>query len=123
MGSYNRTCLHLVWATKFRQPLITPVVREIVYGTFRAECEAMDTELLAVGGIEDHVHLLVRLHVSVPVADFVRRLKGLSSYRVTAVTGNAFRWQGGYAVFTVSRFGVAKVRAYIENQERHHRRR
>jgi hypothetical protein len=33
-----------------------------------------------------------------------------------------FEWQRGYGAFTVSASQLDKVRAYVRNQERHHRR-
>lgn len=80
----------------------------------------MRVSLVAVGGIDDHVHLLVRTRSTLSVAALVKQLKGASSRLVTAETGAPFRWQRGYGAFAVSGSGVDRVRAYILDQERHH---
>ena len=77
---------------------------------------------LAIGGIEDHVHLLVRLHTSVAVATLAKEVKGSTSHLVThVITPNeAFKWQGAYGAFTVWKADVPVVKAYIERQREHH---
>jgi REP element-mobilizing transposase RayT len=120
MGNYTQLYIHLVWATRFRQPLLTPVARDIAFRTFRAECRSLGATLIAAGGVEDHVHLLVRIPTTVPIMTLVKQLKGVSSRRITLETGAPFRWQGGYGVFTVRKSGVDQVRGYILGQERRH---
>ncbi len=120
MSAWTQLYLHLVWSTKFREPLLTPAVREVAYRTFRAECRALNVVLIAVGGVEDHVHLLVRIPTTVSVAKLVNQLKGVSSRMITLRTDAPFRWQGGYGVFSVRKSGVDQVVRYILDQERHH---
>jgi REP element-mobilizing transposase RayT len=77
-----------------------------------------------IGGTADHVHLLVELRATHALADFMRDLKrGSSSWIHSDVPLKGFAWQEGYAAITVSPSGVDEVRAYIENQEEHHRHR
>ena len=76
---------------------------------------------LAVGGIEDHVHLLVSLKSKHRLDYFVRDLKSDSSTWVSNELGKAFKWQKGYGAFSVSPNGIDGVRKYIVNQEKHHR--
>ena len=73
----------------------------------------------------DHVHLLVRLHPTIAVADAVRVYKANSSKWANERAGRHgwFEWQEGYAAFTVSQSQVAVLTVYILNQEPHHRRR
>jgi putative transposase len=122
-GSFCDVFVHLVWATWDRMPLLTPDARPQVYRSLQAECERMRVEVVAIGGVDDHVHLLVRLPASVAIATLVKQLKGSSShlmnYGIEKPLG--FRWQGGYGAFSVSRKLVPVVRDYILNQEEHHR--
>jgi hypothetical protein len=75
-----------------------------------------------VGGIADHVHLLVGLKANHCLADFMRELKKASSAWVHDEIGmSPFAWQEGYAAFTVSASTRTTVRNYIANQEEHHR--
>ncbi len=81
-------------------------------------------QLLVAGGMPDHVHLLVRLGATRSIADVLRDVKACSPKWVheTFPQHQDFAWQTGYAAFAVSRSGLDEVRAYIENQESHHRR-
>lgn len=76
-----------------------------------------------IGGVEDHVHLLVGLKSTHCLADFVRVLKKSSTSWIQLQTeqGEKFTWQGGYAAFTVSATSLEAIREYIEKQEDHHR--
>lgn len=77
---------------------------------------------LAIGGIADHVHLLVRLHTTVAVATLAKEVKGSSSHLVTheITPGAFFKWQGAYGAFTLRKEDVPTVQAYIESQKEHH---
>jgi putative transposase len=75
-----------------------------------------------IGGIADHVHLLLALKSTHCLADVVRELKKASSAWVHETIGDrTFKWQDGYAAFTVSATVRDAVRKYISNQEEHHR--
>lgn len=82
----------------------------------------MDAVALAVGGIEDHVHLLVSLRSKHRLGYFLRDLKADSSAFVHKEFTRLFEWQKGYGGFSVCPHEIAAVRKYIENQEAHHRR-
>lgn len=76
-----------------------------------------------IGGVADHVHLLLALKPTHCLSDFMRELKKASSIWVADTVGDsAFHWQEGYAAFTVSVSARASVRDYIARQEEHHRR-
>lgn len=76
---------------------------------------------LEINGIADHVHLLVILPPTIAVSDFMSKLKSNSSSWAKTQTNNRFAWQSRYSAFTVSESQIARVRAYIRNQEAHHR--
>ena len=120
---YTQLYLHLVWATWNRLPLITPELRGDVYAALQHRCKALNTDVIAIGGMEDHVHLLVRFPTTISVSGLVQQVKGATSHLVTHVVrpDTPFQWQGGYGAFTVSKRGVPTVRDYVLNQERHHR--
>ncbi len=122
-GNYSKLYLHLVWATWDRLPLITPELRVPVYQALHEQANRIGCEMIAVGGIQDHVHVLLKMPTTVAIAEIVKRLKGGSTHVVTHAVqpGSFFKWQGSYGAFTVSRTHVPMVRAYVLNQERHHR--
>jgi REP element-mobilizing transposase RayT len=81
-----------------------------------------DFLVLANGGIEDHVHLLIQLPPVLSLAKAVSLLKSNSSSWMSE-HGMSFAWQEGYGAFSVSASNMATVKRYIANQEKHHRRR
>ena len=119
-GSYTRLYVHLVWATRERQPWLTGDVQAAVYACVRQDCAAMKVEVLGIGGVADHVHLLVRFPAAIAIADLVKQLKGSSSHLVTHRLDRSFQWQGGYGAFTLNRSLVLRVQSYIARQQEHH---
>jgi REP element-mobilizing transposase RayT len=78
---------------------------------------------LAIGGIEDHVHLLISLPSTITIAKAAQLVKGNSSKWIhdTFTSHHAFHWQEGYGAFSVGVSQVKKTIAYINRQEEHHR--
>ena len=120
---YTQLYLHLVWATWDRLPLIQPRFRSSIYGCMQEQVSKRGCDVVAIGGIEDHVHLLLRFPTTVSVAEIVKHAKGASSNLMNREVdpGGFFKWQGYYGAFTVAKSHVDRVRAYIANQEEHHR--
>jgi putative transposase len=77
--------------------------------------------VIAIGGIDDHVHLLVAMPATLAPADLVKQVKGASSHLVNHGREPFFRWQGGYGAFSVSKHHVPRIRDYVLRQEEHHR--
>jgi putative transposase len=119
---YTPLYLHLVWATWDRLPLITEEIKPRIYATIAEKCREMKCVSLAIGGISDHVHLLVRLYTTVAVADLAKEVKGSSSHLVTheITPGVFFKWQDAYGAFTIRKSEVSNLTAYIQNQEQNH---
>lgn len=120
--SYTQLYVHLVWATWDRLPLITPDIQAVIYASIVAKCKKLKCIALAVGGIEDHVHLLVRLHTTIAVATLAKEVKGSTSHLITHEIKpyDFFKWQGAYGAFTIRKDDVPHVQAYIHNQKQHH---
>jgi len=115
---------HFVWGTWDRLPLLVPGVREPVYAAIRAKCEELRCSVWALGGVEDHVHLVVELAGPVSQSLLAKEVKGASSHLIThdIRSGEFFKWQGAYASFSLNRNALPDVTAYVERQEEHHRR-
>jgi putative transposase len=120
--TYAQLFVHLVWATLDRLPLITPSLEHELYRALAKKCRDLRCVPLAVGGMPDHVHLLVQLPPAVAVAPLVKELKGSSSHLITHVTARdrLFKWQASYGAFTVDPAAVSVVRGYIVHQKQHH---
>ncbi len=119
-GPYTRLYVHLVWATAERQPLLTPEIRDAVYACIKRDAAHLKAEVIAIGGVADHVHVLARYPAAVSISRLVQQLKGSSSHLVTQRLGHLFQWQGGYGAFSLSRSLIPRVQKYIERQEDHH---
>ena len=120
----NKLCVavHFVWATWDRSPLVTDAIARDLYKYVEAVCSDDHCKVLAIGGMPDHVHLLVLLSGTVTMANFVRHVKGgsLRSVAKRLTPGEWFAWQGSYGAFSVSQANIPKVIAYIQNQKQHH---
>jgi putative transposase len=114
--------LHLVWATWDRLPLITPDIERPLFRCIQSEARAQGCDILALNGVSDHVHLLVRLPSTVTIANLLRQVKGASSHFANEIlrADGSFKWQGTYGAFTVSRWDLDRVIAYVERQKEHH---
>ncbi len=122
MGSYTQLNYHVVFATKRRRRIIAKAYQEHLYNYIGGIVVGFDGILDSIGGIEDHVHLLVHIPAKIAVSDAIRSIKSNSSRWFNEQNWNAdvFEWQKGYGAFTVSYSQMERVRAYIENQEAHH---
>jgi REP element-mobilizing transposase RayT len=118
---FTRLYVHLVWATWDRLPILSPDLITIVDRAVRHECVQLGAEVIAFGAVADHVHLLVRMPAKLSVAELVKQVKGATSHLVNQRLKIPFKWQGGYGAFSVSHAVLPRVRAYVLNQEDHHR--
>lgn len=114
--SYWELYYHLVWSTKRKLPLITPALEPLLYSAIEHKCAELGCSLRAIGGMPDHIHLLVSIPPSISLAEFVRQVKGFSSRRA----GEGFQWQAEYGAFTVSKRNLSAITEYVENQHAHH---
>jgi len=100
--------------------LITKEWRERLHSYLGGIVNGLEGVPLAIGGIEDHVHLLIGLKSKHRLDYFLRDLKADSSSWVHQELKKKFEWQKGYAAFTVSPSSLEGVKKYILNQEKHH---
>ena len=120
--AYTAFFYHFVWATCERLPLIEPEMERELYRSIEAEVAKMGGETLAVGGMEDHVHLVVCLPSKLAPCRLMQQVKGVSSQVGRELRGRdtLFRWQHGYGAFSLSRPHVARAVAYVNRQKEHH---
>jgi putative transposase len=117
-----RAYLHIVWATQGRMPFVTPEVEEAVYRCIQDEVQGLGCDVLAIGGMPDHVHLVVAFTSLHSFSKFVQQVKGVSSRfaKDLPATGGIFSWQEGYALFTLSPNHVERAVTYVQHQKQHH---
>jgi putative transposase len=120
--TYVQLYIHLVWATWDRLPILIGSVRDTAYACIATDCKELGVKVIAIGGTDDHVHLLASIPTTVCIADLMKQIKGSSSHLLNHRTSSeeCFKWQGGYAAFTVSKSMKKIIMQYIANQERHH---
>jgi len=122
--AFWRHYYHIVWATKDRLPLITTNLEEALYGYIIGKATSWKCVTHAVGGIEDHIHLVMSIPPKLAIADFVGKIKGSSSHHLNHEFGQVstmFGWQRGYGSFTLGQKPLEKAVAYVMNQKQHHR--
>jgi REP element-mobilizing transposase RayT len=119
--------MHCVFSTKERRPLLTATIRARLWPYLGGIARENDLKALAIGGVADHVHLLLSLPTTLSVAKAMQLLKGNSSkwLRETfpELRQHYFAWQEGFGAFSIGISGVDDTVRYIQTQEEHHRQR
>jgi len=124
MSTFCSLHFHVTFSTKYRKPSIRTRWRGRLHEYLGGTIRGMDGVAESIGGVEDHVHLLIGLKTTHRIADVMRELKKKSSRWIHEEIGSdLFSWQEGYAVFSVSATARGAVKKYISNQEEHHRKR
>ncbi len=123
MGAYTQLTYHVVFSTKYRRQAIREGIRQRLYEYIGGIVRARTGHLIEIGGMEDHLHLLMNLSPANPVSEVVRDIKANASRWANGLPEmkNRFEWQKGYGAFTVSYSQMESVRGYIRNQREHHR--
>ncbi len=112
---FTRLFYHLIWTTKNRLPLISPRIEESLYSYLTYKAGELGCRVLAINGLEDHVHLVIEIPPKAAVATVVRRLKGASSHEFADLF-----WQRGYGALTVGEENLAVALEYVRRQKEHH---
>ena len=114
--------VHVVFSTKERCAYIAPAWRERLHAFMGGVIRQTGAVPDAIGGVADHVHLLIGFRATHCLADIVQDVKTTSSKWVHREIGlPIFSWQEGYGAFTVGPSSRKQVKGYIANQEPHHR--
>lgn len=122
MATYTQILYQVVFSTKYRAKTLLKENRERLFAYMAQIIINRKCFVYAVGGIEDHVHLVFELHRSVALADVVKAVKVGSSFFIKQE--NLFpdfqAWQEGYGAFTYSAEAKENLIKYVQNQEQHH---
>ena len=122
--AYSRLHYHLVFSTKERKTFIKPDLKPRLHAYLAGIIRNLDGVVEEIGGVDDHVHLLFFCPPKHKLSDAIGKIKSNSSGWVhdTWPERAGFAWQGGYGIFSVSESNVEALKAYIQDQERHHQR-
>lgn len=121
-NTYSQIYVQIVFAVHGRENLIKPEWKEELYKYIAGIVKNHDQKPLAVGGVADHIHILLGIEPSIKLSDLVRDIKSNSSRFINEkkfVRGK-FYWQEGFGAFSYSRSQIDAVVKYIQNQEKHH---
>ncbi len=119
---YSRLFYHAIWSTQRREPLITPAIEKVLYPFFHNKAKRFGCILHGVGGIEDHLHIVITIPPAESISDIIGKLKGSSSYflnKELQVTEN-FGWQDGFGVLSFAERDLPSVLRYVQRQKEHH---
>jgi REP element-mobilizing transposase RayT len=124
-NSYISCYLHVVFSTKNRRPLIDSDLQKRLWPYLGGIARENGIKALSIGGISDHVHLLLSLPSTITIAKSVQLIKGGSSKWIheTFPVKKDFAWQEGYGAFSINISIIEETIKYIERQEEHHRKR
>jgi REP element-mobilizing transposase RayT len=109
-----------VFSTKDRRKAISKEFQPRMWAYAAGICRKLGILVHAVGGMDDHIHLLIQVPPSLSLAKAILAIKSNSS-RWASEQGHKFAWQQGYAAFSVSASLIPTVVRYILNQEAHHK--
>lgn len=114
---------HIVFSTKYRVASIGASWEQRLHSYLGGIVRGVNGTADAIGGTEDHVHILARLRAVHRLADVIRDLKSNSSKWVHEIVGIPFfGWQDGYGAFSVGKSQLEGLKQYIRDQRSHHRR-
>lgn len=121
--SYTKLLYHIIIRTKASQPALSIDHSIELYRYIWGIIKNKKSVLIRINGVEDHVHLLISLHPTIAVSDFVRDIKTESSKMLKRTPGfeNFIAWSEGYAALTYSMNDKNKIVSYIINQREHHK--
>ncbi len=103
--------------------LITPEIERPIQRAIGAKRQEMGAQVIAIGNVIDHMHVLISIPSTVTIAELVGQIKGASAHLVTHdiyTDGRFFKWQGAYGAFSVSPDAVPTICDYINHQKEHH---
>lgn len=122
MHSHTALFVHVTFATFDRAPSIVPEIRSRLHAFMGGIAKHLECKPIEIGGVADHVHLLIEVPPKVSISDLVAKMKSNSSRWIHETTHQpTFAWQRGYGAFSVSPRDIGEVRIYIRGQEEHHR--
>ena len=121
--SLVKNYLHIVFSTKYRQPLIYSPYEKELHAYLGGICKKQECYPLKIGGYTDHVHILCMLSKKLALMKLMEDLKSHSSkwFKTKDKSLEDFYWQDGYGAFSVDHHQVEKIIPYIANQHEHHK--
>jgi len=123
MGSYTSIIYQIVFATKYRKPVLEATNRDELFKYITGILKSKKCHLYQIGGVEDHVHILTHIHPEQALASLVKDIKVASNkyIREKSLFGKFTEWQDGYGAFTYAEQDKKRLINYVANQVEHHK--
>lgn len=124
-NTFSQIYIQTVFAVSGRLSLITQDFKEELHKYITGIVRKKDQKLISINGMSDHLHILIGLRPAMALAELVRDIKSDSSEWVNKkkLARGKFGWQEGYGAFSYGHSQLDTIIRYIQNQEKHHRRR
>ena len=121
-NTYTQLYIHLVFAVKYRDASLDKSWRPRLYQYMIGLIEHRGHKVYAIGGIYDHVHILVSMAPKQSVSELVEEVKRASTFWIkeNRLVRTRFAWQDGYGAFSYGKSQISSVVSYIQRQEDHH---
>lgn len=119
---YWQLLYHIVWATKNREPVLTPEIEQIINRIVRKKAISLGAVVFAMDGGLEHRHVISSCPPKISIAQYIGQLKGVSTaqFNQSGHPGAPIYWQDEYAVFSIDRRSLPKYIEYVERQKEHH---
>ncbi|MBI5647740.1 MAG: transposase [Ignavibacteriae bacterium] len=119
--SHSKIILHATYRTKNRHTRIPDALHEELWAYTHGILTHVDCPALQIGGVDDHLHLCLRLGRTISTGDLICKVKANTSRWLKAKGLRGFGWSTGYGIFSISQSHVERVVQYIRRQREHHR--
>lgn len=121
-STFSQIYIQVVFAVKGRQNLIHPSWEEQLYKYITGVVQNKDQKMLAINGMQDHIHLLIGLRPTCTISNLVQEIKKASNLFINSkkLTAYPFFWQTGYGAFSYRHSDIQMVIEYIQDQKAHH---
>ena len=121
-NTYTQIYLHIVFSVKGRQNLIQNKWKDELHKYICGITNGKEQKIYAIGGMPDHIHILVSIKPNMTISELVRDIKANSSKWINekGLINGKFQWQEGFGAFSYAQSQLDNVIAYINNQEQHH---
>ena len=123
-NTYCKIYLHVVFSVRGRRNLIHKSWKDELHKYITGIVNGKEQKVYAIGGMEDHIHILLSIKPTIAVSDLIRDIKANSSKWINerGFAIGQFQWQEGFGAFSQAHAQLDSVIAYINNQEQHHKR-
>ena len=121
-NTYSRILIHLVFAVKYRKAVLDKSWRQELFQYIIGVIEKRNHKVCAIGGVEDHIHILVSMTSDQSISELVRDVKRSSALWIVEkkFVRTNFAWQKGFGAFSYAKSQLHTVADYVQNQEKHH---